>query len=66
MYRTWYLSIIPAGGATIYSTNGAPALGNSNFINSTDPINDSAADTIAIADTVKAAAAGDAVSSCNC
>jgi hypothetical protein len=48
---------IPAVGATIYSTIGAPTAGNSNLVNSLDPINDIAADTKAIGDTVKAAAA---------
>ena len=47
---TW--PIIPSGGANIYTTAA-----NSNAINSMDPINDLAADTIAIGDTVKAAAA---------
>jgi hypothetical protein len=49
--------IIPAGGATIYSTSGAPTAGNSMFINSMDPIYDIATDTISLGDTVKAAAA---------
>ena len=49
---TW--PIIPAGGATIYTTAGAPAAGNSNFINSMDPLNDIAGDVIAAADTAGA------------
>ena len=50
---TW--PIIPNGGATIYKTNGAPAAGNSNYINSMDPLNDIAAgDVIAAADTAGA------------
>ena len=44
---TW--PIIPSGGATIYTTAGAPAAGNSNFINSMDPINDIVADNITAA-----------------
>jgi hypothetical protein len=46
---TW--PIIPAGGATIYTTSGAPAAGNSNFINSMDPLNDIAADNVLAGDT---------------
>jgi hypothetical protein len=42
--------IIPAGTATIYTTTGAPAAGNSNFINSMDPNNDIAADNVGAAD----------------
>ena len=38
--------IIQSGGATIYTTAGAPAAGNSNFINSMDPINDIATDNV--------------------
>ncbi len=55
--------IIPAGGANIYSTNYVSnnnqgnIAGTSNWVNSMDPNNDIAGDTIAIADTVKAAAA---------
>ena len=44
---TW--PIIQAGGA-IYTTAGAPANGNSNFINSMDPINDIAGDVITAGD----------------
>ena len=47
---TW--PIIPAGGGTIYTTAVAPAAGNSNFINSMDPINDIAGDVIAAGDAV--------------
>jgi hypothetical protein len=44
--------IIPAGTATIYSTQGAPAAGNSNFINSMDPNNDIAADNVGAGDAL--------------
>ena len=44
--------IIPSGTATIYNTNGAPAAGNSNFINSMDPINDIAADNVGAGDAL--------------
>ena len=47
---TW--PIIPQGGATIYTTSGAPANGNSNFINSMDPSNDIAGDVITAADAL--------------
>ena len=47
---TW--PIIPSGGTTLYTTAAT-----SNAVNSMDPINDIAGDTIAIGDTVKAAAA---------
>ena len=43
---TW--PMIPNGEATIYTTSGAPAAGNSNYINSMDPLNDIAADSIAV------------------
>ena len=49
---TW--PIIPNGGATVYTTSGAPAAGNSNFINSMDPLNDIAGDVIAAADAAGA------------
>jgi hypothetical protein len=54
--------IILAGGANIYSTNNASnnnqgnIAGTSNCLNSKDPNNHIAGDTIAISDTVKAAA----------
>ncbi len=44
--------IIPAGTATIISTEGAPAAGYSNFINSMDPIHDVAADNVGAADAI--------------
>ena len=44
--------IIPNGGATIYTTNGAPTAGNSNYINSMDPFNDIAGDVITGADAL--------------
>ena len=44
--------IIPSGGTTIYSTAA-----NSNAVNSMEPNNDIAVDTIATGDTVEAAAA---------
>ena len=44
--------IITSGGATIYTTSGAPATGNSNFINSMDPNNDVAADVITAGDAI--------------
>ena len=52
---TW--PIIPSRGATIYTTAGAPAAGNSNFINSMDPLNDIAADVIVAADIITTVAA---------
>ena len=51
---TW--PIIPSGGAAIYTTAAT-----SNAVNSMDPLNDLANETIAIGDTVKAAAANDAL-----
>jgi hypothetical protein len=51
---TW--PIIPSGGAAIYTTAAT-----SNAVNSMDPLNDLANETIAIGDTVKGAAANDAL-----